>query len=69
MNSLAFLFLAAALIPVGLWARRNAVSLVSPHLDAQAPGKRQRVIRRGGLACFAVAAGFVTFAIVELAQR
>ncbi|MGH3451301.1 MAG: hypothetical protein ACRDQW_11375, partial [Haloechinothrix sp.] len=63
MNALAFALLAVALVPIGLWARRNADSLVPALLDESAERGRQRVIRRGGAACLTVAAAFGAFAI------
>lgn len=66
MNALAFVVLAVVLVPLGLWARRNADSLVPAHLDPETHQRRQRVIRRGGLTCLVVAAGFVLFAALTL---
>lgn len=66
MNQVAFLLLAAALVLVGLWARRNAAALVSPNLEPSMRTKRTRVLRRGGSICLAVAAGFGAFAVVDL---
>lgn len=66
MNQLAFVLLAVALVPIGLWARRNAVTLVSPYLEPRTRTKRSQVIRRGGSICLVVAAGFAVFAVVDL---
>jgi hypothetical protein len=66
MNQVAFVLLAVALTPVGLWARRNAATLVGPYLEPRARAKRSRVIRRGGSVCLVVAAGFAVFAVVDL---
>lgn len=65
MTPFAFVMLAVALVPIGLWARRTAVTQVSGYLDADARAKRVRVLRRGGLACWVVAGLFVAFAVVE----
>lgn len=66
MTSLAFAILAVALVPIGVWARHNATALVSPYLQADRRCNRERVLRRGGMACLVVAAGFLMFAGVSL---
>lgn len=66
MNVLAFSLLAAAVAFVGAWGRRAAPTLVGVHFDSRARAKKQRVIRRGGLACYAVAMAFTAFAVADL---
>lgn len=66
MNQLAFLTLAAALVFIGIWAHRDAPALVSLHLETRARAKRERVIRRGAMACYGVAAAFAAFAASDL---
>lgn len=66
MNQLVFLLLAAALVFVGVWARRDAPALISSYLDERARTKRQRVIRRGGMVCLMLAGVFAAFAVADL---
>lgn len=66
MTSTVLFALAAALVAIGWWARRNAPALASPYLEAPARRQRERVMRRGGTTCLVTAVGFIVFAVAGL---
>jgi hypothetical protein len=53
----------AVLFLLGYWGRRNAEDLVPVSLDADERARRTRVLRRGSLACCAVAMLFLIASI------
>jgi hypothetical protein len=66
VSGLAFLAMAAALAVVGWWGRRYAPALAGFHYDEQHRRKNVRVIRRGGVVCWVLAAAFTGFAGLSL---
>lgn len=55
MLSVGLLAVAAVLVLLGRWGRRNASSLVPGSLSAPDRRHREAVLRRGGLACHGAA--------------
>lgn len=66
ISGIVALVLAAVLLVVGRWGRRNAAGLVPSSLSASARQDKERVVRRGGTTCQIVATWFVLLGIAEL---
>jgi hypothetical protein len=60
------LLFAATLYPIGRWGHRNAASLVPMGYSADGKRDKERVLRRGSLACQVVAVACLLIAIAEL---
>ena len=60
------LVLAALLFGLARWGRKNSADLVSVALSAESRAKRERVLRRGAMSCYVLAALFVALALLHV---
>lgn len=59
--------LAAVLILLGGWGRRNAAILaVVPGMEAERIARRERTMRRGAVACRGVGTAFLAVAVLSV---
>lgn len=65
-TAIPMLALAVALVLLGRWGRRHADRLVPAGLSADERARRARVLRRGAVVSYVVAAVFVAFSIAAV---
>jgi ABC-type Fe3+ transport system permease subunit len=65
MSTAVLLVLAALLVLIGRWGRRNAESLAPRGMPERERAQRAGVLRRGGIACHVVACLLATAGVLS----